>query len=134
MRKFLIVLLIPVLLLALLNGCKKTVSEQDQIAHYVEKENSQANKVLENGLVFLSCKYTKGDSLLTYHLKVVDNRFDKANPDSIKDNIVRDLKSPQNSKLTKMFIRSSMSLKYILDFEDKELDFIIPVSELSFAK
>lgn len=134
MKKLLVTLMTSLLVVFVMGGCKKATSGQEQLVHYVEKENSQANKVLENGLVFLNCKYTKGDSIIVYHLKVVDNRFDNATPDSIKSNIVKDLKSPSNSKLTRLFIGNSLSVKYVLDFDDKVLEILIPKSELSFAK
>lgn len=124
---------ISMLVITFWGGCKKTVSEQDQLVHYVEKENSKANKLLDNGFIFLNCKYAKGDSMIVYHLKVDDNRFDRGTPDSIKSNIIKDLKSPEKAKLTRLFIRNSLSVKYIFDFKDKELEILISNSELSFA-
>lgn len=133
MRKYLGLFLIAILFVTIVDGCKKKNPEVEQLVRYVEHVNSQPNKVLNNGLVLLNCKYENGDSIITYHLKVADNRFDGTSPDSIKSNFLNDLSlgNPSQRKLAKLFVRHSISVKYILDFDDKVLEILIPVSELS---
>lgn len=133
MRKVFSMFFVALFLMLALDGCKKKNPEEEQLQRYVEHVNSQPNKVLHNGLILLSCKYENGDSVITYHLKVADNRFDGTSPDSIKSNFLNDLSLGNTSqrKLVKLFIKHAISVKYVLDFDDKVLEILIPISELS---
>ena len=111
MRKIIITIAVVCSILIIFSGCVSPDKETLQLQHLVEQINSNANDTLPNGVVLDKCEYKVGDSLLTYHIKVNDNRFDKVNADSLKSSIGRELKSSTMKKIACILSRNNIGLR-----------------------
>lgn len=114
-----------------LTGCKKKKDDSTAaLQELVEKINATPDQKLQNGTVLQKCEYKQGDSLFTYYIKVEDQRFDEISTDSIKSNLLTDLKSDNMKKVLMILKKNSIGLQYKYNTDKKEIDIILSPKEL----
>ncbi|MDO5526026.1 MAG: hypothetical protein Q4F85_08095 [Prevotella sp.] len=134
MRKILFLTFVGLFFVFSFSGCKKHNADREQLHKFVEQINSKANSPLSNGTVLNKCEYKDGDSVLTYYIKVNDNRFDKVNVDSLKKELVKELATPAKMKLVRVLKRNSIGLQYIYDVNGSEFSMLFAPSDLPVEK
>lgn len=130
MKKGLLILIFSFLICSIFCGCKKQTQDLETLQKIVEQINSKSDTELSNGTILTQCEYKKGDSLLTYYIKVKDKRFEKETVDSIKNALSKDLSSPGMSKLIGLLTRNNIGLRYIYDTEDKDITIVFSHEDL----
>lgn len=132
MKKFHIYALFALLFASTVVGCKpsKNVKEQEQLKTFVEKINSSPGRELPNGTILNSLDYVPGDSLLVYHIRVNDKRFDGVEPDSLKTQLRDELSLPDNKVLVGLLKRNNIGVKYIYTTENNEISVTLSPAEL----
>lgn len=103
----------------------------NRLAEFAKVLNEAPDKELSNGTLLTGCEYIEGDSLLTYIIKVSDNRYDKLEEDSIKRNFAKTVKSESMRKIVNLLNRSKVGLKYKLELPEKEVEIIFSRLEIS---
>ena len=83
MRKLLYSLIVLAISVAIIS-CQKQNPEIVKLTKLVEEINATPDRELANGTILSKCEYNPTDSLFTYRIKVVDNRFDNYDADSVK--------------------------------------------------
>lgn len=131
MKKLIILMVIPFLMISLFFSCKQKNNDIEQLQSFAEKINEQSNRDLENGTILMKCEYKQGDSLFTYRIKVNDDRFDNAHVDSVKSALAKKMTSPAMQKLVNLLVRNSIGLQYIYELDDKDMTIVFTSSELS---
>lgn len=134
MRKTLFLTLVGIFFVFSFSGCKKRNTDRDQLHKFVEQINSKANSPLSNGTVLSKCEYKDGDSVLTYYIKVSDNRFDNVNVDSLRKVLMKELATPAKMKLIRVLKRNSIGLQYIYDVNGSEFPILFAPSDLPVEK
>lgn len=115
----------------LLCGCKeKKTTGFEYLEHLVEEINIQSDKTFANGTILEKCEYKQGDSVFVFHVKVLDNRFDNVDGDSLKNSIAADLSSQKMHKLTNTLAKNAIGIKYIFEQNEKEIAIEFTPSEL----
>ena len=124
MRNIITAALLIVFLSMTMGSCKKKAANRNtaMIEKIVEDINADSNKELPNGTILTKCEYQKGDSLMTYHIKVEDGRFDNISSDSIKASLIADL---QTEKLVKVLKKNAIGLQYIFNTSTKDITIVI---------
>lgn len=132
MKKFHIYALFALLLASTVVGCKpnKNDKEQEELKTFVDKINANPGRELPNGTILNSLDYAPGDSLLVYHIRVSDKRFDGVEADSVKAQLLKDLSLPDNKVLVGLLKRNNIGVKYIYTTESKEISVILSPAEL----
>lgn len=130
MGKGLFILVSSFLICSVLCGCKKQNTNLENLQKIVEQINAKSDTELSNGTILTKCEYKEGDSLLTYYIKVKDKWFEKEAVDSIKNTLLKDLSSPEMSKLVSLLVRNGIGLKYVYDTEDKDISIVFSHEEL----
>lgn len=130
MGKGLFILVSSFLICSVLCGCKKQNRNLENLQKIVEQINAKSDTELSNGTILTKCEYKEGDSLLTYYIKVKDKRFEKEAVDSIKNTLLKDLSSPEMSKLVSLLVHNGIGLKYVYDTEDKDISIVFSHEEL----
>lgn len=130
MKKGLLILIFSFLICSIFCSCKKQTQDLETLQKIVEQINSKSDTELSNGTILTQCEYKKGDSLLTYYIKVKDKRFEKETVDSIKNALSKDLSSPDMSKLIGLLTRNNIGLRYIYDTEDKDITIVFSHEDL----
>ncbi len=132
MRNILTAALLIVFLSMTLGSCKKKIENRDasMIEKIVEGINAESNKELPNGTILTKCEYKKGDSILTYHIKVEDNRFDNISSDSIKNSLIADLQTEKTKKLVKVLKKNAIGLQYIFNTSTKDITVVISPKDM----
>ena len=135
MKKLLTFVVVSFVSAALFCGCKeKNTSGSDLLQNLVEEINNQPDKTFTNGTVLDNCEYKQGDSVIVFHVKVPDNRFDKVDGDSLKNSVAAELSSKKMHKLTSTLAKHAIGIKYIFEQEDKEVVIEFAPSEFSVRK
>lgn len=130
MRKTFYILLLACLAIVLAGSCGKPKKDMRSLQHIVEQVNAKGETQLANGTVLTKCEYALGDSVLTYYIKVNDNRFDRADADSIKSALVADFARPEKAKLTTLLIRNGIGVRYVFNTSSKEIAIVLSPDEL----
>lgn len=134
MKKIFLLAIVPLLSVSLLSGCKQKNRDLEQLQTFVEKLNEQPARTLGNGTLLQRCEYKEGDSLLTYRIKVDDERFVKVPIDTLKNAMAKQLVSPSMQKLVKILLRNSVGIQYIFETDGNEMTIVFPPSELTKYK
>ena len=131
MKKFHIYALFALLLASTVVGCKPNKNDNDRrVMIFVDKINANPGRELPNGTILNSLDYAPGDSLLVYHIRVSDKRFDGVEADSVKAQLLKDLSLPDNKVLVGLLKRNNIGVKYIYTTESKEISVILSPAEL----
>ena len=130
MRNKWIWVIIPLLAVSWLVGCKQRNRDLEQLQGFVEQINEHPGQTLDNGTVLQGCEYKEGDSLLTYRIKVDDDRFSKVSMDSVKHTLSQKLGSPDMQKLVGILSRNAIGIQYVFETEDSEMTIVFTPSEL----
>ena len=127
MRNIITAALLIVFLSMTMGSCKKKAANRNtaMIEKIVEDINADSNKELPNGTILTKCEYQKGDSLMTYHIKVEDGRFDNISSDSIKASLIADLHTEKTEKLVRGMKKNAIGLQYIFNTSTKDITFVI---------
>lgn len=131
MKKNIYFLIIGLLIVTIAPSCKKKNESVNRLAEFAKVLNEAPDKELSNGTLLTGCEYIEGDSLLTYIIKVSDNRYDKLEEDSIKRNFAKTVKSESMRKIVNLLNRSKVGLKYKLELPEKEVEIIFSRLEIS---
>lgn len=134
MRKTLFLTFVSLFFVFFFSGCKKHNADREQLHKFVEQINSKTNSPLANGTVLSKCEYKDGDSVLTYYIKVSDNRFDNVNVDSLRKELMKELATPAKMKLIRVLKRNSIGLQYIYDMNGNEFSLLFAPSDLPVEK
>lgn len=130
MKKVFSLILVSLILVCVPTGCKKTDNGKDRLAQFAREINEAPDKELSNGTVLTGCEYNIGDTLFTYNIKVIDNRYDKVEADSIKRSFTKTVKSDSMSKIVNLLNKTKVGLKYRLILPEKEVTVEFPSAEL----
>lgn len=130
MKKSIFVIIGTFLICSVFCGCKKQNKDIENLQKIVEQINANGETELSNGTILTKCEYKEGDSLLTYHIKVKDKRFDKEEIDSIKNALAKDISSPEMKKLVELLSRNGIGLKYVYDTDAKAITIVFAHEEL----
>lgn len=130
MRNKWIWVIISLLAVSWLAGCKQRNGDLEQLQGFVEQINEHPGQTLDNGTVLQRCEYKEGDSLLTYRIKVDDDRFSKVSMDSVKHTLSQKLGSPDMQKLVRILSRNAIGVQYVFETEDSEMTIVFTPSEL----
>ena len=127
MRNIITAALLIVFLSMTMGSCKKKAANRNtaMIEKIVEDINADSNKELPNVTILTKCEYQKGDSLMTYHIKVEDGRFDNISSDSIKASLIADLHTEKTEKLVKILKKNAIGLQYIFNTSTKDITIVI---------
>lgn len=130
MKKILSALLICFVLL-IPCGCKKQNNDTALLQELVEQINQKGETSLSNGTILNKCEYVNSDSVFTYYIKVNDNRYEKVDVDSIKSAIRKELNSTEMKKISNILCKNHISLRYIYDTSNKEIEIVFSPEEFS---
>lgn len=133
MRKLLYSLIVLAISVAIIS-CQKQNPEIVKLTKLVEEINATPDRELANGTILSKCEYNPTDSLFTYRIKVVDNRFDNYDADSVKVALAKEVQSPSMTKLVKVLVRNSISLQYVYSTSKTELTILFTPEELQESK
>lgn len=133
MRKLLYSLIVLAISVGIMS-CKKQNPDIDKLIKLVEEINATPDRELANGTILSKCEYNPADSLFTYHIKVVDNRFDNCDADSVKVVLAKEVQSPSMAKLVTVLVRNSISLQYVYSTPAKELPILFTPEDLRESK
>lgn len=134
MRKSVYLFLLFFVISFVLGSCRMPNKDLEALQSFVEQINSKGETELPNGTFLTKCEYKEGDSLLTYYIKVKDNRFDGISVDSIKKSLAAEHMSGGNQKLTNLLLRNTVGLRYVYDTESQDITIVITSDELSQKK
>lgn len=113
---------------AMMVGCGKKEKKQNEIQTYLASSAATVEKEYAKGMKLTKRELNEGDTVLTYHIKVEDNRFEKVTPDSLKATIANDLKNKE--RLTKMLKRNGIGIQYVYDTPSKVITIFFAHDEL----
>lgn len=133
MRKLLYSLIVLAISVAIIS-CQKQNPDIVKLTKLVEEINATPDRELANGTILSKCEYNPTDSLFTYRIKVVDNRFDNYDADSVKVALAKEVQSPSMTKLVKVLVRNSISLQYVYSTSKTELTILFTPEELQESK
>ena len=133
MRKLLYSLIVLAISVAIIS-CQKQNPDIVKLTKLVEEINATPDRELANGTILSKCDYNPTDSLFTYRIKVVDNRFDNYDADSVKFALAKEVQSPSMTKLVKVLVRNSISLQYVYSTSKAELTILFTPEEMQESK
>lgn len=132
MKKICVFALSAMLLTTTFVGCKKNKNnaDKDKLKAFVENLNSHPGVDLPNGTVLDRCDYAPGDSLLVYHIKVNDKRFEEVEADSIKTMLRKEWSVPDMHVLVSMLKRNNIGVQYVYTTDNNEIRVTLGPAEL----
>ena len=133
MRKLLYSLIVLAISVAIIS-CQKQNPDIVKLTKLVEEINATPDRELANGTILSKCEYNPTDSLFTYRIKVVDNRFDNYDADSVKVALAKEVQSPSMTKLVKVLVRNSISLQYVYSTSKAELTILFTPEKMQESK
>lgn len=121
MKRIITVIVSGVVLLLFTMSCNKQNESATHLVKLATELNNAPDKELGNGTVLTGCEYAEGDSMFTYIIKVSDNRYDKLETDSIKNNFAKTVKSAGMAKIVNLLHQANVGLKYNLELPEKQV-------------
>lgn len=123
-----------VLFSTLSTACKQNNESTARLVQFAQEINNAPDINIDNGTVLTGCKYSDGDTVFAYLIKVNDNRYDKIEEDSIKRAYTNTLKSEGMAKIVNLTHKANVGLEYRLTLPEKEVSIVFSSSEISSIK